>query len=45
VKIGCLLSCEEFGPLEMISDHYHSWAKAQGQSPFVWSEIEVLSPR
>jgi G6PDH family F420-dependent oxidoreductase len=26
-----------------ISDHYHPWVDAQGQSPFVWSAIGALS--
>ncbi|GLY23998.1 TIGR03557 family F420-dependent LLM class oxidoreductase [Micromonospora sp. NBRC 101691] len=26
-----------------ISDHYHPWVDAQGQSPFVWSVIGALS--
>src|SRR5512134_3587366 len=26
-----------------ISDHYHPWNDAQGQSPFVWSMIGALS--
>jgi G6PDH family F420-dependent oxidoreductase len=26
-----------------ISDHYHPWIDAQGQSPFVWSTIGALS--
>jgi G6PDH family F420-dependent oxidoreductase len=59
VSIGYFLSCEEFGPRELvrqakkaadagferlwISDHYHPWNDAQGQSPFVWSVIGALS--
>jgi G6PDH family F420-dependent oxidoreductase len=59
VSIGYFLSCEEFGPRELvrqakqavdagferlwISDHYHPWTDAQGQSPFVWSVIGALS--
>jgi G6PDH family F420-dependent oxidoreductase len=31
-----------FGAL-WISDHYHPWVDAQGQSPFVWSMIGALS--
>ena len=27
----------------MISDHYHPWVDAQGQSPFVWSVIGGIS--
>src|SRR5256886_7963650 len=26
-----------------ISDHFHPWMEAQGQSPFVWSTIGALS--
>src|SRR5919206_2821694 len=26
-----------------ISDHYHPWVDAQGQSPFVWSMIGAIS--
>jgi G6PDH family F420-dependent oxidoreductase len=59
VSVGYFLSCEEFGPRELvrqaqlaeqagferfwISDHYHPWLRAQGQSPFVWSVIGALS--
>ncbi|SDZ34941.1 F420-dependent oxidoreductase, G6PDH family [Amycolatopsis xylanica] len=59
VKIGYFLSCEEFGPRELveqakraeaagfsglwISDHFHPWLDAQGNSPFVWSVIGALS--
>ncbi len=59
MKIGYFLSCEEFGPAELleqarlaeragftglwISDHYHPWVDAQGNSPFVWSVIGALS--
>ncbi len=58
-RFGYFLSCEEFGPAELvrqaklaeeagfdrlwISDHYHPWNSAQGQSPFVWSVIGALS--
>src|SRR3954470_10836520 len=31
---------EEAGfPFALISDHFHPWVDAQGQSPFVWSVI------
>lgn len=56
---GCLLSCEEFTPEQLIeqarlaeqagftrlavSDHYHPWLDAQGESSFVWSVIGALS--
>ena len=59
MQIGYFLSCEEFGPAELlrqaklaedagfqglwISDHYHPWVDAQGQSAFVWSMIGALS--
>jgi G6PDH family F420-dependent oxidoreductase len=59
VKVGFFLSCEEYGPKELveqarmaeeagfealwISDHYHPWTDAQGQSPFVWNVIGALS--
>jgi coenzyme F420-dependent glucose-6-phosphate dehydrogenase len=26
-------------PFALVSDHYHPWVDAQGQSPFVWSTI------
>jgi G6PDH family F420-dependent oxidoreductase len=59
MRIGYILSCEEFGPADLIdqarkaekagfeglwiSDHFHPWVEAQGQSPFVWSMIGALS--
>src|ERR687894_807475 len=44
MKIGYFLSCEEFGFEALwISDHYHPWVEAQGNSPFVWSVIGGLS--
>ena len=59
MRIGYFLSCEEFGPHELvaqarqaeeagfhglwISDHYHPWVHAQGQSPFVWGVIGALA--
>jgi G6PDH family F420-dependent oxidoreductase len=59
MRIGYFLSCEEYGPLELveqarraeeagfhglwISDHYHPWNEAQGESPFVWSVIGALA--
>jgi G6PDH family F420-dependent oxidoreductase len=59
MRIGYILSSEEFGPAELleqarlaeqagfeglwISDHFHPWMDAQGQSPFVWSTIGALS--
>ena len=27
----------------MISDHYHPWVRAQGQSPFVWSVLGAIA--
>jgi G6PDH family F420-dependent oxidoreductase len=59
MKIGYFLSCEEFGPRELvrqarlaeeagfhslwISDHYHPWNDAQGESAFVWTVIGALA--
>src|SRR2546423_13870244 len=59
MRIGYFLSCEEFGPADLlgqarraqdagfealgISDHFHPWMEAQGESPFVWSTIGALS--
>jgi G6PDH family F420-dependent oxidoreductase len=59
MTIGYFLSCEEFGPRELvaqarqaeeagfhalwISDHFHPWIDAQGQSPFVWGVIGALA--
>src|SRR3712207_5412976 len=59
MKIGYFLSCEEYGPRELvrqarcaedagfhgawISDHYHPWNDAQGQSAFVWSVIGAVA--
>jgi G6PDH family F420-dependent oxidoreductase len=59
VRLGFFLSCEEYGPAELvaqaraaqdagfeglwISDHYHPWNHAQGQSAFVWSVIGALA--
>jgi G6PDH family F420-dependent oxidoreductase len=59
MRIGYFLSCEEFGPKDLlaqarlaeeagfdalwISDHFHPWTDAQGQSPLVWSVIGALS--
>jgi G6PDH family F420-dependent oxidoreductase len=59
MKIGYFLSCEEFGPRQLIeqarlaehagfaglwiSDHYHPWVDAQGDSPFVWGMLGALS--
>ena len=58
-SIGYFLSCEQFGPKELIeqarraeqagferlwiSDHFHPWNDAQGNSPFVWGVIGALS--
>jgi G6PDH family F420-dependent oxidoreductase len=59
MKIGYFLSCEEYGPHELvrqarlaeeagfhglwISDHFHPWNDAQGESSFVWSVIGALA--
>ena len=59
MKIGYFLSCEEYGPADLIeqakgaeaagfeslwiSDHFHPWTDAQGNSPFVWSMIGAIS--
>jgi G6PDH family F420-dependent oxidoreductase len=59
MRVGYFLSCEEYGPDELveqavlaeqagfsglwISDHFHPWNDAQGQSPFVWSVIGAIS--
>ncbi|HET9104239.1 MAG TPA: TIGR03557 family F420-dependent LLM class oxidoreductase [Solirubrobacteraceae bacterium] len=59
MNVGYFLSCEEFGPRELvrqarmaeeagfcglwISDHYHPWVEAQGNSPFVWGVLGALS--
>jgi G6PDH family F420-dependent oxidoreductase len=59
MKLGYFLSCEEFGPQELvaqarqaeaagfhglwISDHFHPWIDAQGESPFVWGVVGALS--
>jgi coenzyme F420-dependent glucose-6-phosphate dehydrogenase len=35
---------EEAGfPYALISDHYHPWVDAQGQSPFVWSVLGAIA--
>jgi coenzyme F420-dependent glucose-6-phosphate dehydrogenase len=35
---------EEVGfPFALISDHFHPWVDAQGQSPFVWSVIGAIA--
>lgn len=37
---------EEVGfPYALISDHYHPWVDAQGQSPFVWSVIGAIAAK
>src|SRR3954465_4043335 len=59
MKIGYFLSCEEYGPQELvdqarwaeeagfeslwISDHFHPWNDAQGESGFVWSLIGAIA--
>src|SRR3954462_11046129 len=37
-------AAEEAGfTFALISDHYHPWVDAQGQSPFVWSVIGAIA--
>jgi G6PDH family F420-dependent oxidoreductase len=59
MRIGYFLSCEEYGPDDLIkqarwaeeagfeslwiSDHFHPWNDAQGESPFVWSVIGAVT--
>ncbi|MGI8606814.1 MAG: TIGR03557 family F420-dependent LLM class oxidoreductase, partial [Gaiellaceae bacterium] len=38
VRFGALAEEAGFG-YALISDHYHPWVDAQGESPFVWSVI------
>ncbi len=42
VRHSQLAEAAGFG-FAMISDHYHPWISAQGQSPFVWSVIGALA--
>src|SRR5215216_4158737 len=43
--VECARRAEEAGfEFAMISDHFHPWTDAQGQSPFVWSVIGVTCP-
>src|SRR5215203_1358366 len=38
------VAAEEAGfTFALISDHYHPWVDAQGQSPFVWSVIGAIA--
>src|SRR5215208_5782873 len=38
--VGFARRAEEVGfEFAMVSDHFHPWTDAQGQSPFVWSVI------
>src|SRR5690349_21905229 len=30
-------------PFALISDHFHPWIDAQGQSPFVWSVLGAIA--
>ena len=42
--IRCASMAEECGfAYATISDHFHPWIDAQGQSPFVWSVIGAIS--
>jgi G6PDH family F420-dependent oxidoreductase len=59
MRIGYALSCEEFGPADLleqarlaedhgleglwISDHFHPWNNAQGNSPFVWAMLGAIA--
>src|SRR5919205_214379 len=42
MRVGYHLSSEELDPVS-ISDHYHPWTRAQGQSPFVWGAIGAIA--
>jgi G6PDH family F420-dependent oxidoreductase len=38
--VACAAAAEQHGfRSAMVSDHFHPWVRAQGQSPFVWSVI------
>src|SRR5688500_7444607 len=38
--VACAVAAEQHGfRSAMVSDHFHPWVRAQGQSPFVWSVI------
>ena len=42
--VGYAARAEEAGfEFAFISDHFHPWTDAQGQSPFVWSVIGAIS--
>jgi len=42
VRHACM--AEEAGfTFALISDHFHPWIDAQGQSPFVWSVIGAIA--
>jgi G6PDH family F420-dependent oxidoreductase len=44
VELAC--RAEELGfDFAMISDHYHPWLEAQGESPFVWSVLGAIAAR
>src|SRR5437764_5221020 len=44
--MGRAARAEELGfDFITISDHYHPWTHAQGQSPFVWSVLGGLAER
>ena len=39
------VAAEQAGfPFALISDHFHPWIDAQGQSPFVWSVLGAIAP-
>jgi coenzyme F420-dependent glucose-6-phosphate dehydrogenase len=40
------VAAEQAGvPFALISDHFHPWIDAQGQSPFVWSVLGAIAAR
>jgi G6PDH family F420-dependent oxidoreductase len=42
VRFGMMAADHGFSDL-MISDHYHPWNEAQGESPFVWGVLGALA--
>ena len=44
MMVACAQRAEELGfDSVLLSDHYHPWLEAQGQSPFVWSVLGALA--